>query len=101
MNNYIILKWGSLKAYEFDDTFRKNNKTLVNEFENIWDEIYYTRCSAMSGSTYLSNHKELRLKLIDVLEKFYDLGVIFQNGFSDEYYNNFEDIKEYMLEYAE
>ena len=100
MSNYIILKWGSLKGYEFDDTFIKNNETLVNDFENIWDDIYNTRCSATAGSEYLHQNKELKAKLVDILEKFYDLGVIFQNGFSDEYYNNFEDIKSYILNYG-
>lgn len=100
MNNYIILKWGSLKGYEFDDTFIKNNETLVNDFENIWNEIYNTRCSATSGSEYLHQNKELKAKLVGILEKFYDLGVVFQNGFTDEFYNNFEDIKSYILNYG-
>ncbi len=99
--SYIILKWGSLKAYEFSNEFISKNESLVKEFENIWDEIYNTRCSATAGSEYLHSKKELKLKLVNVLEKFYDLGVTFENGFTDEYYNNFQDIKDYILNYGE
>lgn len=101
MNNYIILKWGSLKGYEFSDEFISKNESLVKEFKNIWDEIYNTRCCAMVGSEYLHQNKELKAKFVGVLEKFYDLGVPFQNGFTDEYYNNFQDIKDYILNYGE
>ena len=101
MDNYIILKWGSLKAYDFSNEFASKNARLVKEIENIWDEIYNTRYSATSGSKYLHQNKELKVKLVGILEKFYDLGVPFQNGFTDEYYNNFQDIKDYILTYGE
>lgn len=102
MDNYIILKWGSLKAYNFSNEFVSKNTRLVKELENIWDEIYNTpRCSATTGSDYLHQNKELKAKLVDILEKFYDLGVVFENGFTDEYYNNFQDIKDYILNYGE
>ena len=100
MDNYIILKWGSLKAYNFSNEFVSKNENLVKEFENIWDEIYNTRCNAIYGSEYLHKNKELKVKLVGILEKFYDLGVVFENGFTDEYYNNFQDIKDYILNYG-
>lgn len=98
---YIILKWGSLKAYNFEDSFVKKNKNLVKDFEDIWNSIYNECISATSGSKYLHSHKELKLRLVNLLEKFYDLGIVFENGFTDEYYNNFEDIKNYILTYPE
>lgn len=101
MNNYVILKWGSLKAYNFDDKFCENNKRIVKDFKNIWEEIYSTRISAIGGSEYLQSKKELKEKLVNVLEKLYELGVVFQNGFTDEYYNNFNEIKDYILEYGD
>lgn len=102
MDSYIILKWGSLKTYNFSNEFVSKNTRLVKELENIWDEIYNTsRCGAVFGSEYLHQNKELKAKLVDILEKFYDLGVIFENGFTDEYYNNFQDIKDYILNYGE
>ena len=101
MNNYIILKWGSLKSYNFTEEFYNKNKEAVQELEKIWNEIYENSCCAMGGSKNLQSKKDLKLKLIDVLEPLYDLGVPFQNGWSDEYYNNFEEINDYILNYGE
>lgn len=100
MENYIILKWGSLKAYNFSDDFVKNNKKIVEELNNIWDKIYNNRCSAISGSEYFQQNNELKNKTIILLKIFFDKGVIFQNGFTDEYYNTFDTIKDYILNYG-
>lgn len=99
MSNYIILKWGSLKAYEFSDEFYDKNKEIIEELNGIWDTIYSDKIGAMSGSEYLQSREDLKLRLIEVLEKIYNLGVPFQNGFTDEYYNNFDEIRDYILEY--
>lgn len=69
MNNYIILKWGSLKAYNFTDDFIKENEEIVKELGDIWDTIY----SEKIGAIY---------------------------GFTDEYYNNFNEIKDYIMSYG-
>ena len=50
--------------------------------------------------TSLPKDNELKARLIDLLKKFYDLGVVFQNNFTDEYYNNFDLIKDYILNYG-
>lgn len=100
MNNYIILKWGSLKAYNFTEEFVKENGEIVKEFNNIWDEIYSNCCSATSGSENLQSKEELKQRLVNVLEKCFELGVVFQNGFTDEYYNNFNEIKDYIMNYG-
>lgn len=100
MNNYIILKWGSLKAYNFTEEFVKENEEIVKEFNNIWDEIYSNCCSATSGSKNLQSKEELKQRLVNVLEKCFELGVVFQNGWSDEYYNNFNEIEDYIMNYG-
>lgn len=100
MSNYIILKWGSLKAYNFTDKFVKENEEIVKEFDNIWDEIYNNCCSETSGSKNLQSKEELKQRLVNVLEKYFELGVVFQNGFTDEYYNNFNEIKDYIMNYG-
>jgi len=84
MDNYILLKWNNLNEYVFTNEFRRNNMKLVEELDKLWLET--------SNKT-----KEYKLRLIDVLKKFYDLGVVFQNDFTDEYFNNFEEIKNYIL----
>lgn len=99
MNNYVILKWGSLKAYNFTDEFIEHSKDIVEEFVNIWDEIYENSISAVGGSKELQQKEDLKHRLVIVLEKLFELGVVFQNGWSDTYYNNFEEIKDYILNY--
>ena len=101
MENYVILKWGTLKAYHFNDEFIEKNKNIVESFCDIWDEIYSNCCMATGGSEYTQSHKELKVKLVNVLEKLYQLDVIFENGFTDELYNNFDDIKNYIMNYGE
>ncbi len=100
MGNCILLKWGSLKGWWFTDTFVEENKELVEELSNIWDEIYDKSSGAIFGSEKVQKDNELKARLIDLLKKFYDLGVVFQNNFTDEHYNNFEEIKDYILNYG-
>lgn len=100
MNNYIILKWGSLKAYNFTDDFIKENGEIVKELNDIWNTIYSEIIGAIYGSEYLQSKEDLKLRFVNVLEKFFELGVVFQNGFTDEYYNNFNEIKDYIMSYG-
>lgn len=99
MNNYVILKWGSLKAYNFTDEFMKNNKEVIREFENVWNKIYENHCSAMGGSEEVQKNKELKQDIINVLYKLYDLGVVFENDWDDTYYNSFNEIENYIMGY--
>lgn len=99
MNNYVILKWGSLKAYNFTDEFIQNNKEIVEEFSNVWDKIYENHCSATGGSEEVHKNNDLKMEMLNILEKLYNLEITFENGWSDEYYNSFDEIKDYILNY--
>lgn len=101
MNNYIILKWGGLKAYQFTEEFARENEEIVKELNNIWEEIYNNGCSATSGGKILQSKQDLKERFVNVLEKCFELGVVFQNGWSDEYYNNFNEIKKYIMNYGD
>ena len=100
MENFVILKWGRLKAYNFSDKFYNKNKEIVEEFVNVWDEIYKNHCSATGGSEEVQKNKELKNKMLNVLEKLFNLGVPIENGWDDTYYNNFNEIKDYILNYG-
>ena len=100
MNNYVILKWGSIKGYHFTDEFIKNNKEIVNKFENCWNEIYKNHFSATGGSDEVYKRNDLKLEIVDVLSELFELGVIFQNGWDDTYYNTFNEIKDYIMNYG-
>lgn len=100
MDNYVILKWGSLKAYNFTDEFIKNNKEIIDEFENIWNKIYENHCTATGGSEEVQKNENLKTDMLNVLKKIYNLGVPFENGWDNTYYNSFEEIKKYILNYG-
>ena len=101
MNNVIYLKWGGLKAYQFDSKFMKKNKELIEDFINLWKEIYENTCSATSGADKLQSNIDLKNRSIDILEKLYNLGVAIYNDWNDTYYNSFEDVKNYIMNYGE
>lgn len=101
MGNYVILKWGTLKAYHFEDNFIEKNKDIVEKFANIWDEIYSQCCTATGGSEYTQEHKDLKQRLVDVLRELWGLEITFENGWSDEIYRSFEEIEDYILNYGE
>lgn len=98
--NYVLLKWGSLKGYNFEDDFIEKNKKVVEELADVWDKIYNNHCSAFGGSEEVQKSKELKLEIINVLQKLFDLGVPIQNNWDNTYYNNMEDIKNYILNYG-
>lgn len=100
MNNYVILKWGSLKAYNFADEFIENNKETVKEFVNVWNKIYENHCSATGGSEEVQKNQTLKIEMLDILEKLYNLGVPIENDWTGEYYNNFDEIRDYILNYG-
>lgn len=99
MNNYVLLKWGSLKEYNFNDDFIEINKEIVEEFENVWNKIYEKHCSATGGSKEVQKNSALKNEMLNVLEKIYNLQVPIGNDWTGEYYNNFDDIKDYILNY--
>ncbi len=100
MENYVLLKWGSLKGYNFNDEFAEKNKEVVEELPEVWDKIYENHCSATGGSEEVQKNNDLKNELLNVLEKLYNLGVPIQNNWDGTYYNNFDDIKDYILNYG-
>jgi hypothetical protein len=100
MGNYVLLKWGSLKGYNFTDKFIKEHKEVVEELANVWDRIYERHCSATGGSDEVQKNNQLKLDMLNVIEKIYNLGVTIQNNWDNTIYDNFNDIKEYILNYG-
>lgn len=100
MNNYVILKWGSLKGYNFNEEFVKKHSEIVKEFEDVWDRIYENHCSATGGSEEVQKDNQLKQDMLNVLYKVFELGVPFQNGWDDTYYNSFNEIENYIMNYG-
>ena len=101
MNNIIYLKFGTLKSYYFDESFVEKHKKEVENLDNVWNRIYENSCSTFGGSQETRKNKELKQDIVKVLKSLFDLGVVFENGFDDTYYNSFEEIKDYILNYGE
>ena len=55
----------------------------------------------MGGSEEVQKDIQLKQDMLNVLYKVYELGVPFQNGFDDTYYNSFNEIENYIMEYGE
>ena len=98
--NYIIIKGGILKAYEFSDEFIEKNKDLVEKFADLFDELYTGNCCVYGASETHKNNDDIKKRICDMLEIFYDMGIPIQNGFTDEYYNYFSEIKDYIMNYG-
>lgn len=98
--NYIIIKGGILKAYDFSEEFINKNQELFNQFVNVWDELYSGNCCVWGAADANKDNKNIKNKIVVILEKMFNLGIRIENGFTDEIYNNFEDIKDYILNYG-
>ena len=100
MNSYVLLKWGSLKGYNFDDSFIKENKEVVEELENVWDRIYENHCTATGGSEEIHKNEDLKNDMLKVLNKIFDLGVSIDNDWDGTHYESFNEIEDYIINYG-
>lgn len=82
----IVLKGGILKSYQFSDEFVENNKELVIEFANIWDEFYNNDCCVFGASNTHKDNYDLKIKLCNILDKMFDLNIEIMNGWDDKTY---------------
>lgn len=96
----IVLKSGILKSYYFSDEFVENNKELVIEFANIWDEFYNNDCCVFGASNTHKNNDDLKIKLCNILDKMFDLNIKIMNGWDDKTYKNKDDYRNYILNYG-
>lgn len=96
----IVLKGGILKSYYFSDEFVENNKELVIEFANIWDEFYNNDFCVFGASNTHKDNYDLKIKLCNILDKMFDLNIKIMNGWDNKNYKNKEDYKDYILNYG-
>lgn len=96
----IVLKGGILKSYHFSDEFISKNQTLFNELEKIWDKLYECDCCVFGAVERHKNNDDLKNKLCDILDKFFDLNVEIMNGWDDKTYKNKEDYRNYISTYG-
>ena len=97
----IWLKWGSIMGFDFSEEFVNKNKGLVKDFNNLFNELYEEKYIGITGKQTEPGNSDLKEKIVKILKKMYDLGVIISNDFDMKNYSNFEDIEDYIMSYGE
>lgn len=99
-NCAIFLEGGLIKGSLFSDKFIKNNKKLVNDFNNIFDEIYKNDYFISCAINSHKNNNDLKNRLCDILDLMYDLNIEIKNAWDGKIYKNKNDYRKYILEYG-
>lgn len=97
----IHLKWGIVKSYNLNnEQLVKTNEQLVKDFNNIFDEFYKDSYSALGSSENNKNNQDLKIRLCDLLDKLFDLGVAIRNDYDNKKYRTKKSYRKYILEYG-
>lgn len=96
----IQLKQGLIKAYEFTDDFYKANKMLCNKFIKHYDKIFDGVASMYDAKQKNRHNEAIKIELVELLDKFYDLGVRIWNGFDNKTYGSKEEYRDYVINYG-
>lgn len=96
---YIELKGGIIKSYYLNDEFVKNNEKLIDELSTLFDEIYSNDCCVYGASDRHKGNKELKKRICELLQTFFDRNIKIFNGWNNKVYKNFQDIEDYILNY--
>lgn len=99
--SYIGLKFGTIKCWNFDEFFCKDNKCLIDNLNDLYDEMYSGCASVFHSSEKNKNNKEIKNRLCDLLDKFFDCGVQIYNAFDDKTYRTKKSYRKYLLTYGE
>ena len=99
--NYIGLKFGMIKCWNFEETFYKDNKSLVDDFNNLYDEMYSGCASVLHASEKNKSNIDIKTRLCDLLDKFFDCGVQIFNDLDNKTYKTKKSYRKYLLTYGE
>ena len=99
-NCIICLKGGLIKSYWFNDNFIEEHEEIFNELGIIFDEIYKNDCCVYGASETNKDNINLKIKLCDILDKFFDLKIEIMNGWDNKIYKSKESYRKYILTYG-
>lgn len=99
--NYIGLKFGNIKCWHFEENFCKDNKSLVDNLNNLYDEMYSGCLCVFHASEKNKGNIDIKTRLCDLLDKFFDLGVEIYNDFDNKRYKTKKSYRKYLLTYGE
>ena len=98
-SDYISLKFGLVKSWRLENTYQEH-KELVDEFNNLYEEMFNGCCSMSSASNKNKGNEELKLRLCDMLDNFFDLGITIDNDFDMKKYKSKKSYRKYILNYG-
>ena len=96
----IGLKGGIIKGYNFETFFIESNKKLVNDFADLFDEIYKNDCCVYGASETHKNNDILKNKICNMLDIMFDKNVDIYNDFDNKHYTNKKEYHKYILNYG-
>ena len=95
--NYIVLKWNSLKGYNFSDEFYNKYKNECDEFIKLYNEYFENSCSCFGANEQNKNNKDLKIKICESVCKLFNLGVQVENNWDDSIFSYENDIRKYLM----
>ena len=98
-SDYISLKFGLVKSWRLENTYQEH-KELVEEFDGLYNQMFMGCCSMISASNKNKDNAEIKLKLCDMLDKFFDLGITIDNDFDMKKYKSKKSYRKYILNYG-
>lgn len=94
---YIRLKFGILKSYYFTDEFIENNKELIKELDDVWEDLYKKDICVFGAVETHKENKDIKERIFNIVEKFFNLNIEISNDFTEKTYTSIEQIKEYLI----
>ena len=98
--SYIGLKFGTIKCWNFEETFYKENKKLIHEFNNFYNKLFEKCCDMFSASEKIKREETLKTELCNRLDTFFDLGCEIYNDFDGKTYKTKKSYRKYILNYG-
>ena len=98
-SDYVSLKFGLVKSWSLTNTYEKH-KELVEEFDGLYNQMFMGCHSMYGASNKNKDNAEIKLKLCDMLDKFFDLGITINNNFDNKNYKSKKSYREYILNYG-
>lgn len=99
MNNYVGLKFGNIKCWNFEKEFCDNNRKLIDELNEIDERMSKDCVDMFSKSNKNKDNVDIKIELVKVLEKLFDLNVEIYNAFDNKTYKTKKSFSNYILNY--
>lgn len=100
MENYIGLKFGTIKEWYLNKNFCDIHKKEVKQLNKFYDNLYKKCTCVFTASEKTKKDNDLKNKMCDILDIFFDLGCKIYNCFENKTYKNKQSYRKYILDYG-